>query len=113
MVNVTVQTPGPLSASASVTEWDWIKNGSDPPAIDPAVVTTPSGGQWPYSYAWLYVSGDAAMSATAPTSAATQWTRTMTAQSIHTSVWRCQVTDALSAVAYTGNVTVYFSWSNQ
>jgi hypothetical protein len=77
--------------------------------ITESVTATASGGQAPYTYLWEYVSGDTA-TATTGTSASTTFSRTVTQTSpflvTRTGLYRCRVTDALSTIAYTGNVTV-------
>jgi hypothetical protein len=71
--------------------------------------TTVSGGSAPYTYLWEYVSGDTATVLNS-TNAVTAFSRTVTQISpftvVLTGVYRCRVTDALSTVVFTGNVTV-------
>mgnify|MGYP002654837852 CR=1 FL=1 len=91
--NTVVGAPNPVSVTATT--------GS--------TVTTAGGGQPPYAYLWQYVSGDTA-SITTPASADTTFSRTVTQNAFfsvtRTGVYRCRVTDALSTVVFTGNVTV-------
>jgi hypothetical protein len=57
------------------------------------VLASPIGGTAPFTYAWTYVSGDATLSATASTSANTQWTGSVTIGDDKESVWKCVITD--------------------
>ena len=91
--NTVVGAPNPVSVTATT--------GS--------TVTTAGGGQPPYAYLWQYVSGDTATPLN-PASADTTFSRTVTQNAFFsvtlTGVYRCRVTDALSTVVFTGNVTV-------
>lgn len=59
----------------------------------------PSGGVAPYTYAWSYVSGDAAIFLFgSSTSATVRWRRGISSISdFFTAVWNCRVTDATGA----------------
>jgi len=73
--------------------------GSGSVTTDTATAT-PTGGTGPYTYLWSYVSGDAGLSANTGTSAATNWTGSITALGQDkTAVWRVTVTDSLAATA--------------
>lgn len=66
-----------------------------------------TGGSGSYSYAWEYVSGDTDIGATAPTSAASAFSRYVTSIGIYSAVWRCKITDTVTTnTAYTANVTI-------
>lgn len=80
--------------------------GESGDATTDTVTATPSGGQGPYTYLWERVSGDATTSATAGTSAATAFTRNSFTPTHYSSSWRCKVTDNLSTIAYSGEVSV-------
>lgn len=109
-VAVTVTPPGDLAATVSAPAWNWTQYGTLPPHVQNPVVVTPSGGQAPYAYAWLYVpnSGDTAITPTLPTSNSTKWSRAMPDFATFTALWYCQVTDAAGHTANTPNVTVKF-----
>ncbi|MNS77182.1 hypothetical protein D3C72_1107590 [compost metagenome] len=63
----------------------------------------------PFSYSWIWVSGDTATEATAPTSASTLFDRHIIPPGPpKVSYWRCAVTDAASQVAYTPDVRAFF-----
>lgn len=57
---------------------------------------TPMGGLAPYTYAWTQVSATQTVTITAPTSAVTKFSMTMTATD-GSATFRCAVTDALGA----------------
>jgi hypothetical protein len=72
-----------------------------------SVSATASGGTSPYTYKWLYVSGNRAISATSGNSRTTSFTRTnCSAGTSYAATWRCQATDAAGTVAYSGNVSI-------
>lgn len=77
---------------------------------DPAIVS-PAGGVPAYTYAWAYVSGDAVIAATDPTSAATYFYAFGAAPFNKSAVWRCTVTDAASTVVISANVTITLQYS--
>lgn len=100
-----VASPGTVSGSETV-----LGSGSvSVTVITGNATTTASGGQTPYTYLWEYVSGDTA-TVLSSTNAVTAFSRTVTQTSpftvFRTGVYRCRVTDALSTVVFTGNVTV-------
>jgi hypothetical protein len=105
----------PLSAGVSpstVSGSNFVTGAPNPVTVTTdtdLATTTASGGQAPYTYLWQYVSGTAA-TALNPTSADTRFSRTVTQNAPFsttlTGVYRCRVTDALSTVVFTGNVTV-------
>jgi chitodextrinase len=89
-------TWAPVSAGLSTGTWRWLKRGSNPTQIDPAVVCTGSGGSGTgYTYSWQWVSGDTQTSAISPTSSSTRWSRSVPNQDAsYSSVWICRVTDS-------------------
>lgn len=100
---------GSLQAQLSATQWNWYKEGPNPPLVPPAVVVTASGGSGGYTYSWQRVSGDTQTTATTPTSNSTQWSRpSVPLNTLISSVWRCQVTDGASGSTFSANVTVTF-----
>jgi len=77
---------------------------------EPAIVT-PAGGVPGYTYAWAYVSGDAAIAASDPTSDATYFYAFGAAPFNKTAVWRCTVTDAASTAVISANVTITLQYT--
>lgn len=69
-----------------------------------AVTGSASGGAGGYTYAWTYISGSS-YTINAPSSAATTFTTTLSASQLKSGVYRCTVTDSLSATA-SADVTV-------
>lgn len=65
-----------------------------------------SGGTAPYSYLWLYVSGDNLTEPVNDSSSTGNWTRVVPSITVKTSTWRCQVIDSTSASANSSNVAV-------
>lgn len=77
---------------------------------DPAIVS-PAGGVPAYTYAWAYVSGNASIAASDPTSAATYFYAFGAAPFNRSAVWRCTVTDAASTVVISANVTITLQYT--
>lgn len=102
----------PVVATLSTSAWRWIKRGTNPTKIDPAVVCTGSGGSGSgsgYTYAWQWVSGDTQTTALRPTFRDTTWWRDIPyANQTYTSIWRCLVTDS---GGNTGQSTVTVSFT--
>lgn len=114
---VTATVGAPLSALADKTSWNWRKSLSGNVAQGGPVNATASGGQGPYTFLWQCLSGQCsgarAATATAPAWLATRWTASVPQDGQpYVSVWQCQVTDQLGAVANTPSVTVTFTWDN-
>jgi len=112
---VSVSVGSPLGVSLNQTYWSWYEYLSQSPSISSNIVASASGGAGGYSYAWQYVSGDTAMSATNASSASTGWTRSPTPTAnnqIYTSTWRCKITDSAGTVVYSSNVSVTFEHDN-
>ena len=94
--------PSPLAVSVNQTAF----GGSLDELPGPAVATA-TGGIPPYSYLWQYVSGDAGMPATSPTSSSTSWWSSGPAGGPgKISYWRCRVSDAANTIVYTPNVKI-------
>lgn len=75
------------------------------------ITVTPTGGASPYTYAWEYISGNVSIAPNTPTSASTTFTLVGAFDGIsYTAVYRCKVTDANGAVAYTNNVDIRIYW---
>ena len=71
------------------------------------VTATPTGGRAPFTYAWARVSGDTSISATAPSSAVTRFSRFVPDTNTYSGVWRVTVTDADGTTA-TDTVSISF-----
>lgn len=75
------------------------------PFTSDTVTASPVGGVGPYSYLWEYVSGGS-VTAGSGSSAGTNFSASGTAPETLTAYWRCKITDNLSTVAYSSNVSV-------
>ena len=64
------------------------------------VTVTAAGGTGPYTYAWTRLYGSSTVLCDAPTSAATRFSCSIYSGNTRTAVYRCTVTDSLSATAY-------------
>lgn len=65
-----------------------------------SVTVTPSGGTGPYTYAWSRFSGHSSIFAGSPTAATTEFSATFYKGQTRTAVFRCNVTDSLSATTF-------------
>lgn len=101
------------SFSASVSPTDVSKTGSSRGAsgtkTTSPVTVTATGGAGGYSYSWARTSGDAAITATAPTAAVTAFTAFLAPDDWFTATFVCTVTDAAGAVVHTETVTATLS----
>lgn len=84
-------SPNPVNKTQSTT------GGAPVVMLSPTTTVTPSGGVPGFTYAWAFVSGDAAITATAPAAAATAFTASVAVDERKTAVFRCTVTDANGA----------------
>ena len=87
----------PLSISISPSSLYNSRSGGGPLTSSPATGTG-SGGTGPYTYAWTYVSGSS-YTINSPASATTTFTTNLIAGQFKSGVYRCTVTDSLSATA--------------
>lgn len=87
----------PLSISISPSSLYNSRSGGGSLTSSPATGTG-SGGTAPYTYAWTYVSGNS-YTINSPSSASTTFTTSLTAGQLKSGVYRCTVTDSLSATA--------------
>lgn len=87
----------PLSVSISPSSLYNSRTGNGSLTSSPATGTG-SGGTGPYTYAWTYVSGNS-YTINSPSSATTTFTTSLTAGQLKSGVYRCTVTDSLSATA--------------
>lgn len=85
-------------------------NASTCNAVGNSVTVIPKGGLGPYTYNWEYVSGSVAILVDSDASATTTFSADVACVNgglgQESGDWRCQVTDRLGQVVYTGNVTV-------
>lgn len=92
---------GGLSATISSSSVDGASNdGADecPTHTSDSVTVTVTGGTGPYTYSWARLSGSAAIYADSSTSASTTFSASI-CFGTRSGVWRCTVTDSLSATA--------------
>lgn len=87
----------PLSISISPSSLYDSRTGGGSLTSSPATGTG-SGGTGPYTYAWTYVSGNS-FTINSPSSATTTFTTSLIAGQLKSGVYRCTVTDSLSATA--------------
>ena len=87
----------PLSISISPSSLYNSRTGNGSLTSSPATGTG-SGGTGPYTYAWTYVSGNS-YTINSPSSATTTFTTSLIAGQLKSGVYRCTVTDSLSATA--------------
>lgn len=82
-------------------------------ATSTSATATPTGGYQPYTFLWEFVSGDAGMTITSPTSASTTFSKTNAVAGSPTlnAVHRCTVTDGNSATAI-DTVTVALTFTD-
>lgn len=71
----------------------------------PSATVTASGGSGSYTYAWAYLSGTNG-TINSSTSATTTFTRIVPWPTLTTGVFRCTVTDSVSGMTATVDVTV-------
>lgn len=93
--------PPPLAATVSASSWT--RTPSNTPA---AITCTGSGGVAPYSYRWIYVSGDTLTELVDEFSNSGTWFRPVPTSTARTSTWRCRVTDSTTTTANSSNVAV-------
>lgn len=70
------------------------------------VTATVSGGIGPYTYAWTRISGDSAITATAPAASATAFTATVAAEETKEATFRVTATDTATGAVATADVDV-------
>lgn len=87
----------PLSISISPSSLYDTRIGGGSLTSSPATGTG-AGGTAPYTYAWTYVSGNS-YTIDSPGLATTTFTTSLTAGQLKSGVYRCTVTDSLSATA--------------
>lgn len=106
---VDIPLPGGGGGSLSLSITPGFADGSFfAPGLGPVIQTvgtnsvtaTPSGGTGPYTYLWTRVSGDSALVCGNATVATTGWSANLGRNTFVSAVWRCTVTDSLSATAF-------------
>lgn len=94
-------TASPGSASGSVTDSNLFVN-----VVSNGVTVTPTGGTGPYTYLWMKLSGDSAVTVSNSTAASVTFSATVPRDQERSAVYRCIVTDSLAASAFV-NVSVF------
>lgn len=97
---------GQVTAVASPSAVSGAGPGTPSTVVSNTSTVTPSGGVAPYTYDWEYVSGDAAISVDADTSATTSWRKVLAAGALASATWRCKVTDSTGQIGYSNNVLI-------
>ncbi len=110
--NVSTGGSSALSASVSGTYYSLYRARAGTPSKGPAITCSGAGGTAPYSYSWEYQSGDTGFTADSPTSNSTQWSHPLGTIGEFYGYWRCKVTDATSAVAYSETITLDYLHDN-
>lgn len=67
---------------------------------------TPTGGTSPYTYQWLFDSGDPSISTTAPTSNTTAFTAVLSGGDSISAYFYCKVTDHVGNIALSNDVYI-------
>jgi hypothetical protein len=94
------------NSEAAGTEWS--TGGSAITVTSTPVTATPAGGTAPFTYAWVRVSGSAAITATAGTSATSAFAGSVNVEEIIEAAFECTATDANGATAKASvNVTLH------
>lgn len=88
----------PLSISISPASPMYNSRSGGGSLTSSAATGTAAGGAGGYSYAWTHVSGSN-YTINSPSSASTTFTTTLTGSQFKSGVYRCTVTDSLSATA--------------
>lgn len=106
-INNFYGTSAATSLSINISPGDMYTSRSGPGLVTSSTDTaSASGGAGGYTYAWSYQSGDS-YTINSPTSAATTFTTNVGVGVLKSGVYRCTVTDSLSATAYQ-DVTIEF-----
>ena len=105
-ITVSMTAAAALSVSLSATAADGsAARASGSFTCTPSITATPSGGTPGYSYLWERVSGDT-FTVSGSTTATATFSHSKVVVGMWSGVYRCKVTDSLSTVVYSGNVTV-------
>lgn len=71
-----------------------------------ASLCTAFNGAPPYTYSWVYVSGDASIYAYSPSSPSTVFAAYFFDPDTFSAVWKCTVTDSVGTIVSTSNVSI-------
>lgn len=105
-ITVSMTAAAALSVSLSATAADGsAARGTGSFTCTPSITATPSGGTPGYAYLWEWVSGDT-FTMSGGTTATVTFSHSKVVVGMWSGVYRCKVTDSLSTVVYSGNVTV-------
>jgi hypothetical protein len=94
--------PSDLSVSVDIT---LIEGVCDNAVYGPATVTA-SGGTAPYTYLWVYVSGNAGIHCQDETLRTGSFYGASNGAFGRNAIWRCKVSDSASGISYCDNVTI-------
>ena len=72
----------------------------------PTVTAEAAGGVGPYTYAWTRISGDSAITATAPSAATTAFTASLAVDETKIAMFRVTATDTATGATATADVSV-------
>lgn len=103
---IDIAFPGGGGAGLSATISDGTPSGNifagEPAApfatvISNSTTVTASGGTGPYTYSWARISGSSAVNISSSTSAVVSFNANVNKNGERNAVWRCTITDSLSA----------------
>jgi len=91
---------------ASANKTQGFSDGVSHTLVTPTVTVTPSGGVGPFTYGWVRQSGDSAITAASPSTAATSFSASLASDETKTAVFRCTVTDTVTGATTFVDVNV-------
>lgn len=103
-------TPAPACSTVVGSNSGLAVSGSVTSAA--AAVSIGGGFSGSASYAWAYVSGDAAILCSNATASNPTWTKTTVAAGTVSAVWSLTVTDTVTGATSAINVTIQLTWTN-
>lgn len=96
-----------IPSSVSTTNTGAASSGT---VTTPSQAVTVTGGTSPYTYAWEFVSGSAAISITSPTGSSTTFSALVAHGVPETAFFRCKVTDNVGNITYSNDIYVFLRW---